>query len=198
MSDGEIEKLKQDIVFHATLRGRPLVFHSTWGLFSPRQVDQGSALLIRRIEAADDDVTLELGCGYGPIGIAVAALCPGGRVHMVDKDYVAVQYARANAEFNGLRNCEVYLSNAFSEVPDVRFDNVVSNLPAKVGRELLTIILHDAKAHLKTGGRLYVVTVNGLRKFIRRNFEEVFGNYRKLKQGPHHTAAMAVKGGGAA
>ena len=87
----------------------------------------------------------------------------------------------------------MYPSNAFSDVPNVRFDNVVSNLPAKVGKELLTIILHDAKARLKNGGRLYVVTVSGLRKFIRRNFEQVFGNYKKLKQGKHCTVAMAVK-----
>ena len=193
MGDIDVDRLRRDIVFRTTLRGRTFTFHSTWGLFCPRSVDAGSALLIRHVEAGDDDMTLDVGCGYGAIGIAVAGLCPGGRVHMVDKDYVAVEYARKNVEVNGLDNCEVYLSNAFSEVADIRFDNITANLPAKVGGELLRIILHDARMHLTPGGRLYVVTVNGLRKFIRRNFEEVFGNYRKLKQGRHHTVAMATR-----
>ena len=190
----DIEKLKRDIVFTARLRGGEFTFHSTWGLFSPRRIDDGSYLLIKHIDLAEDDVTIDLGCGYGAIGIALAKLSPAGRVHMVDKDYVALACARKNAEANGLGNCEIYPSNAFSEVPvDVRFDNVVANLPAKTGKEMLAIILHDAYARLKTNGRIYLVTVTGLRKFIRRNLEEIFGNYEKLKQGKHYTVAMARK-----
>ncbi|MGB2822789.1 MAG: methyltransferase [Phycisphaerae bacterium] len=187
------DELKQDIVFHATLRGRPMRFHSTWGLFSPRGIDSGSFLLVKHIDLREDDVTLDLGCGYGAIGLAVAAATPAGRVHLVDKDFVAVEFARKNARLNGLDNCEVYLSNAFSEVGEAGFDNIVANLPANVGREMLYIILAGAHEHLKCGGQLAVVTVSGLRAFIKRNFEQVFGNYTKLKQGRHHTVALAVK-----
>jgi len=193
MTGVDIDRLKQDIVYEATLGGWAFTFRSTWGLFCPRSVDEGSRLLLTHIEVGEDDVTLDLGCGYGVLGVPIAARSPGGRVHMVDKDYVAVEYARKNAEGNGVTNCDVYLSNAFSEVPDIRFDNIVANLPAKVGKELLTIILHDARDHLQKGGRLYVVTITGLRWFIRRNFEEVFGNYDKLKQGKHYTVAAAVR-----
>lgn len=189
----DTDKLKQDIVFDVDLRGRRFVFHSTWGLFSPRRVDDGSYLLIKHLDTQPGDVTLDIGCGYGAVGLAIAAMCPAGTVHMVDKDFLAVEYARKNAERNALTNCEIYLSNAFSHVPDIKFDNVVANLPAKTGAELLTIILHDAWSHLSKGGRLYVVTVTGLRKFIKRNFLEVFGNYDKLKQGKTHTVAVAVK-----
>lgn len=190
----DIEGLKQDIVFGATLRGHRLAFHSTWGLFSPRRVDDGSYLLIEHIDVRPDDVTLDLGCGYGAIGLVIARSCPDGRVHLVDRDFVAVEYARKNAEANGLDNCEVYLSNAFSEVPrDLSFDSIVSNLPANVGKEMLAIILNDAHARLNPGGRLYVVTIAGLRPFIRRNFEEVFGNYEKLKQARGYSVALAVR-----
>ena len=190
---GDVEAHKRDIVFEASLRGRRLRFHSTWGLFSPRRIDDGTRMLVEKMEPRPSDKTLDLGCGYGAIGVATGAACPDGSVHMVDKDFVAVEFARRNAAANGLGNCEVYLSNGFSQVPDVRFDTIVSNLPAKVGKELLTILLHDARDHLKGGGQLCVVTVNGLRKFIRRNFEEVFGNYEKLKQGAHYTVARAVR-----
>jgi len=187
------EELKEDIVFRARLRGRPMVFHSTWGLFSPRRIDDGSRMLVERIELEPDHVTLDLGCGYGAIGLPIAADCPAGKVHMIDKDFVAVEYARKNAALNGLGNCEVYLSNAFGGVPDIALDNIVSNLPANVGREMLYIILADAHAHLAPGGRLYVVTVAGLRQFIKRNFLDAFGNYRKLKQGKTYTVAMAIR-----
>jgi 16S rRNA G1207 methylase RsmC len=106
---------------------------------------------------------------------------------------VAVDFAKMNADVNGLENCKIYLSNMFSAVGDVRFDSIVANLPAKVGKELLFIILSDAKAHLKPGGQLVVVTISGLKEFIKRNFKDVFGNYEKLKQGREHTVARAIK-----
>ena len=187
------DQLKQDIVFHARLRGEELVFHSTWGLFSPRRIDDGSRMLAERMDLSPDQTTLDLGCGYGAIGLAAARCCPGGEVHMVDKDFVAVEYAAKNARLNGLSNCRSYLSNAFGDVPDMRFDNIASNLPANVGREMLYIILAGARAHLKPGGRLYVVTVAGLRKFIQRNFIDIFGNYKKLKQGRTCALAVAVR-----
>lgn len=187
------QELKQDIVFDVTLRGHKLVFHSTWGLFSPRRVDNGSYLLVEHIDLEDGQRTLDLGCGYGAMGLAIAKAYPGGVVHLADKDFVAVDFARKNAELNGLGNCEVHLSNAFSALGEMKFDNIVANLPAKVGKELLYIILSDAWAHLEPGGQLVVVTISGLREFIKRNFKEVFGNYKKLKQGREHTVARAVK-----
>ena len=188
------EQLLRDIVFTARVRGREMTFHSTWGLFSPKRIDDGSRMLAEKVQVREDHRTLDLGCGYGAIGVPLAMASPAGRVHMVDKDYVAVAYARKNVQANGLTNCQVYLSNAFSEVPaDVLLDNVVANLPAKVGKELLTIILCDARRYLRPGGRLWVVTITGLRKFIQRNFLEVFGNYDKVKQGQHYTAAVATK-----
>ena len=187
------KELKQDIVFDVTLRGHRLTFHTTWGLFSPRGIDNGSYLLIEHIDVRDGQWTLDLGCGYGAMGLAIAKACPGGTVHLVDTDFVAVDFARKNAQLNGLANCTAYLSNAFSAVGDIRFDNVVANLPAKVGKELLYIILSDAREHLKPGGQLVVVTISGLKEFIKRNFQEVFGNYKKLKQGREHAVFRAVK-----
>lgn len=193
MNPEDVSKLKQDIVFEVQLREHRFVFHSTWGLFSPRSIDEGSYLLINHMEVNPDDITLELGCGYGPIGLAIAQLSPLGKVHMVDKDFVAIEYTKKNAQLNGIQNCEIYLSNAFSHVPDLQFDNIVSNLPAKVGKELFYIIMNDAKRHLKKGGKFYVVTISGLREYIKRNFHEVFGNYEKLKQGKTYTVAVARK-----
>ena len=186
-------QLKQDIIFEITLREHQLCFHTTWGLFSPREIDEGSRLLLRYLAVKDGDVTLDLGCGYGVIGLTIAKLTPNGTVHMVDKDFVALEFAEKNAAVNKVTNCQIYPSNAFSAVGNAKFNTVVSNLPAKVGRELLYIILSDARDHLRPGGQIVVVTISGLREFIKRNFREVFGNYEKIKQGRNYTVARAVK-----
>jgi 16S rRNA (guanine1207-N2)-methyltransferase len=189
----DIASLRQDLVFSEKLQGRTLTFHSTWGLFNPRRVDDGSRLLAERIEVTAGDTCLDIGCGYGPIGLTMAHLCAPGEAHLVDKDFVAVEYAGRNAGINGLGNTRIYLSNAFSHVPDVPFDCIASNLPAKVGNELLSLIMHDAHAALRPGGRFYVVTISGLKEFIKRKFRSIFGNYTKVKQGKTYTVALAVR-----
>ncbi len=186
-----VDRLREDILVSARLRGHELYFHSTWGLFSPREVDEGSRLLLEHLEVEPKDDCLDLGCGYGPIGLTLAACAPQGQTLLVDKDFVAVDYARKNIARNRLANAEAMLSNGFDQIGRRRFHLIASNIPAKVGRELLSILLYDALTHLHPGGRLYVVTINGLRHFIERHFMEVFGNYDKLKQGAHYTVALA-------
>jgi 16S rRNA (guanine1207-N2)-methyltransferase len=190
----EIAQYKQDIVFQDTLRDIPLTFHSTWGIFSPREIDEGTSLMLRYLEVSENDDCFDLGCGYGPIGITMAKLASKGNTLMVDKDFMAVEYANKNAELNRASNARAQLSNAFQHIDkDQQFDVIASNIPAKVGKEMLQIILHDAYAHMKPGAKLYVVTVNGLRDFMKRHFKEVFGNYKKLKQGKNYTVALAIK-----
>jgi 16S rRNA G1207 methylase RsmC len=188
-----LDKLRRDIVFSDTLRGQAFAFHTTWGLFSPKGIDEGSRLLLDHLEIKEDDDTLDLGCGYGPLGLTMARLAPRGTSVLVDKDFVAVEYSRRNAELNGIHNAEIFLSNGFDQVGERRFDLIVSNLPAKTGKELYYLYFYDALARLNPGGSIYVVTISGLRKFIAKAFQEVFGNYEKLKQGKTYTVARAVK-----
>jgi 16S rRNA (guanine1207-N2)-methyltransferase len=123
----------------------------------------------------------------------MARCAPGGKTLMIDKDFVAVDYARKNAALNNVNNTESMLSNGFDQVPRHRFDLIVSNVPAKVGKEMLYIYLYDALDYLKPGGSFYIVTITGLRQFFKRGFMEVFGNYEKIKQGKTYTVARAIK-----
>jgi 16S rRNA G1207 methylase RsmC len=190
-----LSSLRQDTVFQDKLRGFPFTFHTTWGLFSPKCIDEGSRLLMDRIRVERSDDCLDLGCGYGALGLLMARLAPDGQTTLVDKDFVAVDYSRKNAQRNGINNVEVLLSNGFSHVHGRAFRVIASNLPAKSGKELYYLFFFDALERLHPGGRLYLVTINGLRRFIERVFLEVFGNYEKLKQGRRYTLAMAVKEG---
>ena len=193
LTEKEIAKLREDIVFTVKLCDMPFTFHSTWGIFSPRGIDEGTELLLNYIDIEEDSDCLDLGCGYGPIGLTLARLAPHGHTILVDKDFMAVEYSNKNASINKITNATALLSNGFDQVRDKKFDIVVSNIPAKVGNEMLSLFLHDALQQLNPGGKLYVVTINGLRDYMKRNFKEVFGNYKKLKQGKNYTVAMAEK-----
>lgn len=190
-----VDKYRQDIEFEVTLDDIHLRLCSTWGLFSPREIDEGTALLLRYMKPAPDARGIDLGCGYGPIGLTLARRAPLGRMLLLDKDYVAVDYSTRNAVRNGIDNAEARLSNGFSAIEDHGYDLVVSNIPAKVGKEMLYLLVADAYRLLKPGGELTVVTVNGLRQFIKRQFNDVFGDYDKLKQGRAYTVARAIKQG---
>ncbi len=192
----DLDQLKRDRVIRADIRDAEYVFNTTWGMFSPRGIDTGTRLLLERIEVNPGENCLDVGCGYGPIGLVMARLSGTGGVTMVDKDFVAVEYARKNAEANGLTNCEALLSNGLGHLPpDARFDVIAANLPSNTGKELLEIMTIEARQHLVPGGRFYVVTINGLRDYMKKAFRDTFGHYKKLKQGRGHAVAMTTRRG---
>jgi len=185
---------RETMSFATELRGKTYTFETTWGLFSPKGIDAGSRLLIEHIEIGEAERVLDVGCGYGAIGLPLARMMPQGRVDMVDRDFVAVEFASRNARLNGIDNVTSYLSNGLSHVPgEQRFDLIVSNLPAKVGNEMLSLILHDAHARLVPGGRLVVVTINALREHMKRRMRELFGHYEKVKQGKTYTVSLTAR-----
>jgi len=191
-----IEKYRQDLVFRETLCGQSMVFQTSWGLFSPREVDAGSRLVLDHIPSCDRSSILDLGCGYGAIGLTLAKQYPSASVTMVDKDFVAIDYCQKNAELNQLSNCRIFLSNGMNQVTDGQYDLIVTNLPAKSGKELYYLMFYDAFERLADNGSVYIVTINGLRNFVKRAFTDIFGNYKKLKQSSTYTVAVATKEGG--
>ncbi len=185
---------RQDLRFEEPVLGKNMKFTSTWGLFSPEKLDDGSLMLLDHMEFRKADSSIDLGCGYGILGMTAARECPEGKHLLIDKDFVAIEYAKKNCFDNRLTNTEVQLSNGFRHVdPARRFDLVMSNLPAKASKEQHYLYLLDAYNAMNSGGRFYVVTINGLREFMQRTFKEVFGNSDKLKQGKTYTITMAQK-----
>ncbi len=187
------QKIGQDLKINSTARHHSLSFYTTWGLFSPRAIDEGSQLLLDYLDIETDDNCLDLGCGYGVLGLCMARSAPSGHTLLVDKDFVAVEYSEKNRQFNKIDNASCLLSNGFNQIPKQQFDLIVSNIPAKVGKEMLYIYLFDALEYLKPGGSFYIVTITGLRQFFKRGFHEVFGHYEKIKQGRTYTVARGTR-----
>ncbi|VEG12553.1 class I SAM-dependent methyltransferase [Moraxella cuniculi] len=185
---------RENIVFSQEVLGKTFHFNSTWGIFSPEKLDDGSLMLLDHIDFRSDDNSIDLGCGYGVLGMTAARECPQGQHLLIDKDFVAVEYAKLNCQNNQLHNATVMLSNGFYHVDKTyKFSLVMSNLPAKASKEQHYLYLIDAYQAMEIGARFYVVTINGLRDFMKRSFGEVFGNATKVKQGKTYTITMAVK-----
>ena len=189
------ERLAQPPVVEVALPGRTLRLTSAWGLFSAKGIDEGTALLLGELMALPPAPrVLDFGCGYGALGLTLAALWPEAEVALIDKDVLAVEACAGNIAAAGLTNARASLSPGFRDAPPGPYDLIVSNLPAQAGNEALDAILLGAWERLAPSGSLVVVTVNGLRRYVRRRLEAVFGNYHKARQGPRHTVAEGMRG----
>ena len=129
-----------------------LKFRVSQALFSSHQIDTGTQRLLKTVLDFPFDEggkILDLGCGYGPIGLTLAKRNPGSFVHMVDRDILAVDYARQNGILNGLDNCIAYGSLGYDDVTEHDFDLIISNIPGKAGETVITALLEDARYYTK-------------------------------------------------
>ena len=148
----------------ASLLGRDLRFETGDGLFSKSRIDPGTRLLIEALppEPRWRDV-LDLGCGYGPIGIATASRWPQLQVAMVDIDPAAVRAARTNIGLNGVDGrCEAHVSDGLAALPGRRFDAVLSHLPTHVPKSTLARLIHESATALHPEGELITVTASAV------------------------------------
>lgn len=144
--------------FTAELKGRTYRFVTDAGVFSKGEVDFGTRLLIDCLELRPGDVVLDLGCGYGPIGVVAGDLVgPDGRVYMVDVNERAVELAKKNLSLNGIGNAQAILSDGLSALEGLAFDWVLCNPPIRAGKKVVYPLLAAAYGALKPGGCLLLV-----------------------------------------
>lgn len=178
----------------AVLRGKEFAFETKAGLFSREHVDTGSKLLIEALEIKPDDTILDIGCGYGPIGLAAAYAAPRGKVFMVDVDIRAIKISKKNAITNQIHNVFILPSDGFEDVPaDVPLNLVVSNPPSHTPKETVLQFISDAHRQLVKGGRLYFVTERRIKPMIQREFEKIFGNYSIAASDSEFIVSLAIK-----
>jgi 16S rRNA (guanine1207-N2)-methyltransferase len=138
-------------------RGELLRFVVDAGVFSSQGLDPGTSLLIENLRLHDSDRVLDLGCGWGPVGVAAARSAPRGHVVLTEVNRRAARLARQNLERNGVSNAEVRIGPSFEPVGSELFDVIVTNPPYRLGRDSILQMLRDAPDHLVPGGRLVLV-----------------------------------------
>ncbi len=164
----------------AVLRGIRLEFYSGSGVFSKDKVDRGTEVLIENCAVENKWDVLDLGCGYGAVGIAVAKAFPNSKVILSDVNKRALKLAKMNVELNKVENAYVVFSDLYSGVLG-EFDTILSNPPMSAGRELCFRIIEEAKDYLKKGGFLQMVAKHRKGgKMLEEKMLGVFGNVEAI------------------
>ena len=151
------DKLPSDIrEIKCEVLGRKFTFLSDNGVFSKKGIDFGSRLLLSSIPMEEVGANvLDVGCGYGTIGIIVKTFT-NSYIDMVDVNKRAVALAEKNIKLNNVDNINVFESNIYSNVKD-KYDTIITNPPIRAGKKVVYEILMDAKKYLKENGKLYLV-----------------------------------------
>ena len=177
------------------LRGKTFRFKTDSGVFSREEVDFGSRLLAETfvIPEVDGDI-LDAGCGYGPIGLSLAASFPERKIQMIDLNERALALSEHNAKSNELTNIEIYSSDAFSSVSDDGFSAILTNPPIRAGKKTVFNFYNGAFSKLRMNGELWVVIQKkqgspSTAKYL----EELFGNVEIIVKRKGYHILRAVK-----
>ncbi len=165
----------------AVIRGKEYRFYTAPGVFSKRRIDKGTLLLAEEMIINKNEKVLDLGCGYGVLGIVAADLAKEGYVILTDINERAVKLAKMNLKLNNIKNAEVRQGNLYEPVINEKFDSIICNPPMTAGLSVVFRIIDEAKNHLKENGKLQIVARH--RKGGRRLKEkmlEVFGNVEDI------------------
>ncbi len=160
-----------------TYRGTPLSFQTDAGVFSKGEVDAGTRLLLEALPEHLEGDILDLGCGWGVIGIAVKRTWPDARVTMADVNTRALALSRENAERNRAEVTCVE-SDGMAALKDCRYDAVITNPPIRAGKQVIYQMFADAAVQLNPGGSLYLVIrkqqgAESCMKYLKTLFGEV-------------------------
>lgn len=153
--DRETNLESKEVTTRADINGRLYTFKTDNGVFSKKGLDFGTRTLLESLDLdkIKGDV-LDLGCGYGPIGIFIASTTDSN-VHMIDVNKRSLGLAKKNVELNHV-DVKIYESDIYENVRE-KFDYIITNPPIRVGKKILYQILFDASNYLKEGGHLIFV-----------------------------------------
>lgn len=170
-------------VFESRLLNKEFQFTFDSGVFSKGRIDYGTKVLIDA--AANEEITegdfLDLGCGYGPIGLALASENPERTIHMVDINERAVNLSQKNALLNEIENVEIYSSSLYEKIEKHDFAAVVSNPPIRAGKKTVHAILEESYDYLTEQGKLFIVIQKKQgAPSAKKKMAEVFGNVERI------------------
>jgi 16S rRNA (guanine1207-N2)-methyltransferase len=170
----------KDAYFKKTLTfkhaDKTLQFNVSQELFSSHEVDAGTRFLLRTLDQlplADVRRVLDVGCGYGPLGLTLARLDKHRTVHLVDRDALAVDFAQQNAALNNLHNVSIYGSLGYDALTERDFDLIVCNVPGKAGEEVIAHLVRGARPFLSPTGHAAIVVVTPLVPLVAQTLAEM-------------------------
>ncbi|MFW6014692.1 MAG: class I SAM-dependent methyltransferase [Candidatus Nanoarchaeia archaeon] len=178
-------------VIKTQIFGNTIELETDAGVFSPKKVDKGSEVLILNAKINDGDRVLDLGCGYGAVGITLAKEYNIELV-MTEVNKRAVRLARRNVKKNNV-NAKILQGDGFEKVQG-EFDTILLNPPQSAGKKLCENLIEQSKDFLKKGGKLQVVArKNKGGKVLSEFMQSVFGNLEVLAKSGGFWVYKSVK-----
>ena len=136
---------------------------------------------------------LDVGCGYGPIGLSLAKSYENRNIHMVDVNHRALELAKRNAKNNNILNVSIYESYCYEGVKG-KFAAILSNPPIRAGKKVVHGILEEAQHHLVDGGELWVVIQKKQgAPSAKKKMEEVYGNCEVISKDKGYFILRSIK-----
>lgn len=181
----DIHELRVDLL------GEKMTFLTDAGVFSKKMVDFGSQLLLKCLDVNQGETVLDVGCGYGPLGLSLVKVY-GVQATMVDINTRALDLAQRNAEKNNAK-ATIFQANIYARVQG-RFDHVISNPPIRAGKQVVHEIIEKSKDFLEIGGDLTIVIQKKQgAPSAKSKMEDVFGNCEILKKDKGYYILRSVK-----
>lgn len=163
-------------------QGQHLTYTTDHGVFSRQRLDYGSRVLMDAIDIGNAKSMLDVGCGYGTMGIALKSVHEDLQVLMTDVNKRAISLAKENIKCNNLKGIDVIESDVYENVHD-RYDLVISNPPIRAGKKVVSAIISGSYDHLNEGGRLVIVIQKKQgAPSAKKLMEEIFGNATVIKK----------------
>ena len=172
-SELKIYKIKFNI------RNKDIELFTASGVFSPRELDTGSDILLKNCIINDNWKVLDLGCGYGIVGISLKLLFPSITLTLSDINERALDMTRKNIKKYNIK-AYVIKSNSFDNIKD-KFDTILLNPPQTAGKQLCFNMIEKSKEHLNKDGILQLVARhNKGGKDLSKKMFEVFSNVKEI------------------
>ena len=163
------------------------------GIFSREKIDLGTKILIDNIEIKKNAKVLDLGCGYGVIGISIAKIIPDTKVVLTDVNERATQLAKENAKQNNV-TVDVRTGDSYETVAGETFDYILLNPPQTAGRKLCFQLIEQAPAHLSSEGIFYLVARHQKGgAMLEAKMKEIFGNAETVARESGYRVYRSVK-----
>jgi 16S rRNA (guanine1207-N2)-methyltransferase len=178
--------------FTTTINGVPLSFHTHQDLFSPNHPDTGTRAMLSCVALSPDDKVLDLGCGYGLVGILAAKLIGPDRVTMVDSSDLCIEYARRNAAENGVPSIRIVKSDGLADIDDAGFTLILCNPPYHVDFDVPKRFVHKGFNRMALGGRFVMVTKRLL--WYKNKLTGIFGGVKVREVDGYYVFESIKKG----
>ena len=162
-------------MIETTIKGIDLKFYTSQKIFSPKKIDNGTLAMLSMADFEHGDKVLDLGCGYGVVGILAAKLIGDKNVVMSDISEEAIELSKKNAALNGV-DVKLCLSDGFKSIIDKDFTHILTNPPYHVDFKVPKLFIEKGFNRLKIGGKMYMVTKR--KEWYKNKMISIFGGVK--------------------